>query len=81
MITLLETPQRVSQELVTELEYLLAEATAGRLRGMLFVATRVGTDDARFGNAGEYSLAEFALGVKLLELELDSIVTHGKEPD
>ena len=67
--------------LVAELKYLLAEANSGHLRGMLFVAHRVGSDTKRYGNVGDYSLADFALGIKLAELELDSIVAADHEPE
>jgi hypothetical protein len=76
-----ETLRAVEPDLVSELETLLSQARTGDLRGLLFVAYRQGTVDHRYGNVGEYSLADFALGVKLLELELDSIVTRGQEPD
>jgi hypothetical protein len=77
-ITVLHQP---NPALVAELEQLLEQAKAGQLRGMLYVAWRPGCDVSRFGNAGAYSLADFALGLKLMELELDSIVTHAGEPE
>lgn len=76
-ITTLHKP---NAELVAELETLLGLAKSGELRGMLYVGYR-NAGAYRFGNSGEYSLGDFALGVKLLELELDSIVTHGRAPD
>ena len=76
------TPVREpNQFLIDELEDLLAQAKAGDLRGILFVAYQLGTVDHRYGSAGSYSLADYALGVKLMELELDSIVTSGATPD
>ncbi|MCK9513059.1 MAG: DHHA1 domain-containing protein [Pigmentiphaga sp.] len=65
-----------NHDLVDELERMLAEANEGRLRGLLFVTYRNGTDSLRFGNIGAYALSDFALGIKLMELELDSIITH-----
>jgi hypothetical protein len=70
-----------NEALVAELESLLEQARAGDLRGLLFVAYRNASDVQRFGNVGEYSLGDFALGVKLMELELDSIVTHARGSD
>ena len=75
------TLRKPDPKLIEELERQLEAAKAGELRGLLFVAYRNGTDVMRFGNVGDYSLADFALGLKLMELELDSIVTRGNDPE
>ena len=67
--------------LIVELENLLAEARAGTLRGLLFTAYASGSNDYRWGSVGEYSLPEFAMGLRLMELEFDSIATRMGEQD
>ena len=63
-------------ELVDELEELLDAARAGTLRGVLFVSYSHGGNNYRYGLAGQYSLPEFAMGLKLMAMEFDSIVAH-----
>lgn len=67
--------------LIGELASLLGQARTGELRGLLYVVFRNGSDINRFGNVGEYSLADFALGLKLMEVEFDSIVVRAQEPN
>lgn len=75
------TLRQPNENLIAELEQLLEAARSGELRGVLFVGYAQGSDNYRFGLAGGYSLAEFAMGLKLMELEFDSIVTSMGERD
>lgn len=62
-------------EVISKLEALLAEAKSGQLRGFLFVGLGHGAGYS-YGHIGSYDLAELCMGIKLMELEIDSIVTH-----
>lgn len=75
------TLRQPNENLIAELEQLLESARSGELRGVLFAGYAHGSDAYRYGLAGEYSLAEFALGIKFMELELDSIITSMGERD
>lgn len=69
----------VDDAVVAELEQLLAEAKDGRVTSVLYVAIRSGGEPMRYGAIGRYDLRDFALGVKMLEVELDSLITQGAE--
>ncbi len=71
------TIQPADEALVAELERLLAEAKEGRARAILYVISRSGGEPMRWGSIGRYDLRDFALGVKMLELELDATITAG----
>jgi hypothetical protein len=75
------TLRKPNEAVVAELEGLLAQAKAGHLRGLLFVAYYQGTNSYRYGLEGEYSLPELAMGIKLMDLEFNSLVTHNHIPD
>jgi hypothetical protein len=69
------------QRVVDELSSMLADAKAGRLRGFAFVGLYVGTSTYRYGMAGDYSMPEYAMALKLMELEFDTIVMSEREDD
>jgi len=73
------TLHKPNPALIVELENMLAAARVGTLRGMLFTTFSQGSNNYRWGSLGDCSLPEFAMGLKLMELEFDSIVTRGEE--
>lgn len=77
MLQEVTTIRPADPEVVAEIERLLEEAKSGAVRSVLYVALRSGGEPMRFGSIGEYDLRDFALGVKMLELELDSVITRG----
>jgi hypothetical protein len=68
-------------EVIRELRRRLAEAEAGELRGIMYVAIGQGCDDHLVGHRGTYNLAEFAMGLKLLDVELSNLVRELVHPE
>jgi hypothetical protein len=77
---LLDASPRPDADLIRELEQLLDEARSGKLRALMFAGSRVHGEPLRFGSVGDYDLRDLALGLRLLELELESLITSGSTP-
>ena len=77
---LLDANPRPDADLVRELEQLLEEARAGRLRALVFAGSVARGEPLRYGSVGDYDLRDLALGLRLLDLELEALVTGGSVP-
>ena len=77
---LLDAHPRPDADLVREIEQLLEEARAGRLRALVFAGSVARGEPLRYGSVGDYDLRDLALGLRLLDLEIEALITGGSVP-